>query len=370
MDSSPYGDLERPLVEELKVSTGSRNDTISVVNRVGLLLNGLTLACVIVFGLHNWSSSEGGASKSYDNAQCASICAPVCLNMVPTCYQKCYETCDQGQEGMTRPDPTGKGLEDFIMLNAIQHVGITTSNLTRSVEFYTKVLGGVEVIYAGGDGWKGTPSDPQSVYQLLMQQALLGGPSTAKWAANLSDGGGDVLNARYVTFGSLVIEFLDYTADEVKLQRQMLENPSGPPSMDQVRSQPPPSPPGVFPTFSDSNVAPSVAGNMHVSFNIRPDKKLVEFVRKFEENSHQLGYHNVWCNRLIPATHDQYNTAAVPAKYNAYFVKTGGFKGWSLAYCKGPDGEQLEFNQVVENAKVDFDQAQAQYVAGGQNDIW
>ena len=48
--------------------------------------------------------------------------------------------------------------------DAIQHVGITTSNLSRSVDFYTSVMGGVEVPYAGGDGWKG-----DNVYQLLMQ---------------------------------------------------------------------------------------------------------------------------------------------------------------------------------------------------------
>lgn len=49
--------------------------------------------------------------------------------------------------------------------------------------------------------------------------------------------------------------------------------------------------------------------------------------------------------------------SAVPLTDNSYVVTTGGFRGWHLAYCKGPDGEQLEFNQVAELAADDFNQA-------------
>jgi hypothetical protein len=104
---------------------------------------------------------------------------------------------------------------------------------------------------------------------------------------------------------------------------------------------------------------------MHVSFNIRASKDLNKFVSTLEKEAHARGYTNVWCNRLVDKTpsgkkitsHADYK--AVPVSDNAYFVTSGGFKGWSLAYCKGPDGEQLEFNQVVDNAKADFDSAQA-----------
>ena len=41
-----------------------------------------------------------------------------------------------------------------------------------------------------------------------------------------------------------------------------------------------------------------------------------------------------------------------------------------LAYCKGPDGEQLEFNKVTGNATRDFDQALRVYLDGGTNPIW
>ena len=245
-----YQDLETPLVE---TGGGSRspNAYINNTNKLLLGVNVVTLVAVIVFGAHGWSalsndvsSPTRSSSGTYSNAPCASLCAPVCLNQDPKCYPTCYATCDKGQNSeMKRPAVLG----DWLMLNAIQHVGITTSNLTRSVKFYTEVLGGVEVKNAGGDGWKSTP-----VYYLLMQQALLGGPATAKWAANLTEAGPDVLNARYVSFGSLVIEFLAYKADEVKLQEQMLQNPQGPPDSSEPppRYTPTPSPPGIFPTWS------------------------------------------------------------------------------------------------------------------------
>ena len=57
----------------------------------------------------------------------------------------------------------------------------------------------------------------------------------------------------------------------------------------------------------------------------------------------------------------------VPISDNSFEVTDGTFKGWSLAYCKGPDGEQLEFNQVKEEAKKDFDEALVKYLSGGTN---
>ena len=251
----------------------------------------------------------------------------------------------------------------------MQHIGITTSNLSRSVAFYTEVLGGVEVQDAGGDGWKG-----DSVYQLLMQAALIRGGVTASWAANLSAAGPDVLNARYVSLGNMMqvraprvarrrahcparrLELLDYRSDEAQLQRRVAAGAER-----------------QFPTFSESNVAPSVAANMHLSFNVRANHNLNALVTALEAESHQRGFANVFCNRLVPVTmgaDGHPDVDGVPQRDNSYYVDSGGFRGWSLAYCKGPDGEQLEFNQVVLNAKQDFDQALQTYIAGGANPIW
>jgi len=306
----------------------------------GLLV--LNVFLLLLFGIRNWDKPSTTCEyQPYSNLPCASMCTPVCVNQDPECFTKCYSTCTEQQETV-RPAELG----DWIMMNAIQHVGITTSDLQRSVAFYTDVLGGVEVNYAGGNNWKG-----DRVYQLLMQQALLGGPSTAQWAANLSSAGPDELNARYVSFGSIVIEFLDYTASEAQLQRHMAAGKKS------------------FPTFSNSTVAPSVAGNMHVSFNIRTSKNLDEFVTTLEAKAHAKGYMNVWCNRLVEVdSHADYQD--LPLSDNAYYVTSGNFEGWSLAYCKGPDGEQLEFNQVTDKAKKEFNQALSQYVDLGKNTIW
>ena len=36
-------------------------------------------------------------------------------------------------------------------------------------------------------------------------------------------------------------------------------------------------------------------------------------------------------------------------------------EGWSLFYCKGPNGEQLEFNQVTRKVKQRFRDAMTEY---------
>ena len=180
-------------------------------------------------------------------------------------------------------------------------------------------MGGVEVLNAG-DGWKG-----DDVYQLLIQAALVRGGVAASFAADLSKSGSSSLDARYISFGSMIIELLDYHSDEAVLQRSL------------------------FPKFSESNVAPSVAGNMHISFNVRPEKNLNEFVVALEKSAHQQGYNEVICNRLVPVkigVNGHADVKGIPVTDNSFEVKSGDFQGWSLAYCKGPDGEQLEFNQV------------------------
>ena len=124
------------------------------------------------------------------------------------CFGNCYKGCTEGVKNLVRPGSLG----DWILPQAIQHVGVTTSNLTKSVAFYTNVMGGVEVLNAGGDGWKG-----DDVYQLLMQAALVRGGAAESFAADLSASGSSSLDARYVSFGSMIIELLDYHSDEAVL---------------------------------------------------------------------------------------------------------------------------------------------------------
>ena len=278
----------------------------------------------------------------YNDKTCIALCEPVCITMEKEniCFKNCYKGCTEGVKNLVRPGSLG----NWILPQAIQHVGVTTSNLTKSVAFYTNVMGGVEVLNAGGDGWKG-----DDVYQLLMQAALVRGGVAASFAADLSKSGSSSLDARYVSFGSMIIELLDYHSDEAVLQRSL------------------------FPKFSESNVAPSVAGNMHISFNVRPEKNLNEFVVALENSAHQQGYNEVICNRLVPVkigVNGHADVKGIPVTDNSFEVKSGDFQGWSLAYCKGPDGEQLEFNQVKGKAKKVFDDALRTYLSGGTNKLW
>ena len=49
----------------------------------------------------------------------------------------------------------------------------------------------------------------------------------------------------------------------------------------------------------------------------------------------------------------------------------GNFHGWSLFYAKGPNGEQLEFNQVTRDIRDKFIAAQQAYnAATGTNFAW
>lgn len=276
-----------------------------------LLLNTILLIVIAARQreYHNDSSPSSSASPSsgstYGNALCASLCSPVCVAIEASCFSTCYQRCNRDQT-LTRPGAIGSWLD----ANAIQHVGITTSNLTRSVAFYTEILGGVEVLGAGGNGWKG-----DRVYQLLMQAALLRGGAAASWAANLSADGTASMDARYVSFGPTLVEFLDYYSDEAALQRRLASGKN---------------PGRTFPAFSSSNVAPSVATNMHVSFHVQSSRDLNELVLALERAAHDKGYNEVYCDRLTPVQkgpNGRPDVAGVPLEDNSYRVTDGEFQG-------------------------------------------
>ena len=306
---------------------------------------GITAVCFV---------ASGALSSSDSSTQGSALCTGLCSR---SHWSECVRACDAARVNPSRPSILG---EWITFEDAIQHVGVTTSNLSRSVDFYTSVMGGVEVRAAGGNGWKG-----DNVYQLLMQAALVRGGAASSFAANLSASGPEVLDARYVAFDSMVIELLDYHSDEAALQRELASQTGSRRRTVSIDT--------AFPKFSPSNVAPSVAANMHISFNVRPSVSLDAFVAELERRSHVAGFANVACNRLVPlpvGADGQPNRSAVPISANAFFVTSGAFEGWSLAYCKGPDGEQLELNQVVDKAFDVFSQARSAYFKGEENPIW
>lgn len=99
--------------------------------------NGNTLGSTQASQLEEKSKPDQPATcerQPYNNLPCASMCTTVCVEQEALCYPKCYATCNEKQRAV-RPGALG----DWIMMNAIQHVGITTSNLSRSIAFYTEV---------------------------------------------------------------------------------------------------------------------------------------------------------------------------------------------------------------------------------------
>ena len=177
---------------------------------VRLSLSALALSCLgsaiagATIAIVAFDVATPRASRSMSSVVCFNLCRQ-------SSWTSCLRACDASRASATqRPSVLGQYIT---FENAIQHFGITTSNLSRSVAFYTSIMGGVEVRNAGGDGWKG-----DRVYQLLMQAAIIGGghDPAARFAANLSAAGPDVLDARYVAFDSMVLELLEYAAEGLK----------------------------------------------------------------------------------------------------------------------------------------------------------
>jgi hypothetical protein len=107
---------------------------------------------------------------------------------------------------------------------------------------------------------------------------------------------------------------------------------------------------GVFLKYHEST-SPAFKNNMHFAFLLN-DIDINGFVFNAYENSAP----GLICNKC------KLNTLSSELIYNSFYVKNGHFKGWTLAYCKGIDGEQFEFNLVNEKALDLFKAASNRYM--------
>jgi hypothetical protein len=64
----------------------------------------------------------------------------------------------------------------------------------------------------------------------------------------------------------------------------------------------------------------------------------------------------VKANRTIAVATEEQRKAA-PINTNTIKIRDGKSNGWSLIYCIGPEGEQLEFVQALGPVKQAFKQA-------------
>jgi len=285
----------------------------------------VALSVVLYIHYHDQTSTA-----PYD-VICSYSCAKLCIGKSSsTCFNPCYEDCRN-----VPVNETSK-LGASLRRDAIHHVGITVSNLTRSTHFYTEMLGGVLVPNAGGNNWRG-----DVLQNLLFQKEMLDGLAANKTlqqeeVANLGDNGTDVLSVCYINFGALQVELLEYHPIDNKSSHLPYQHQSS---------------------------SPSIINNMHLSLSLKNDVDMNEFVEKLENTSLAYGYTNVKCNRIIYVSSEAERVqVGKQLKYNSYLIDSGAFQGWRFAYCKGPDGEQLELSQALGKAETDFDQALAQYL--------
>jgi len=267
------------------------------------------------------------------NAFCGYSCGQVCIGKPKAvCFDPCYKSCDDGAN-----NNSSAVLSDYFRRDFIHHVGLTVSNLTQSVDFYVNILGGVEVIGAGGDSWRG-----DDVFNLLFQKELLDSYATNKSLsdekiANLATNGTDVLAARYINFGALQVELLDYRAYEGTTGSSL--------------------------PFYHNTSSPSVVNNMHICLYLKDSVDMDSFVLTLESEAKKRGYDKVKCNRIVHVDNEQEREqVGEQLIYNSYLVTNGPFTGWRLVYCKGPDGEQFELAQALSKAKEAFQEATTAYV--------
>jgi hypothetical protein len=95
---------------------------------------------------------------------------------------------------------------------------------------------------------------------------------------------------------------------------------------------------------------------MHICFYIRDNVNFAKFISDLEAESARRGMTQVRANRVVTVETEGQRKAA-PMSANANRITQGKSNGWSLIYCKGPEGEQLEFVQALDPVKQTFQQA-------------
>lgn len=238
----------------------------------------------------------------------------------------------------------GAGLGRF--LQGVQHFGITVDDMERSIEFYTEVLGGKLAL--SGDGFSGEvlhntlfqKEDLDVIERRVDPRELI--------VPDIRDGTRQALDVRFISFGNTCVELLHF--------RDAGLGPDAPNWGRKI-------PTGVGP-----------ANAPHLSFHVKDGIDLNLFARALEEECRERGIPNVVCNHII-SVRSEAERREVELRYYAnrfwndpvYHVpgysdsEFGDFLGWSLFYCKGPNGEQLEFNQVTRRARELFMRAQRAY---------
>ena len=214
-------------------------------------------------------------------------------------------------------------------IQGVQHFGMTVQNMDRAFEFYTEVLGGTEVMRDGdfqGERIHNT--------LLLNEDIVAKREKVNPRTIGVPDlrGGAQQLDVRFVQFYNVVIELLQY------------------------RDQQQPQGNGASFAPPHEHTSPAYPRSLYVCFYIRDDVDFNKFIHDLEAESARRGMTQVRANRVITVTSEQERQAA-PIDANTNKITEGKSNGWSLIYCKGPEGEQLEFVQALGPVKKTFQDA-------------
>jgi catechol 2,3-dioxygenase-like lactoylglutathione lyase family enzyme len=214
-------------------------------------------------------------------------------------------------------------------LQGVQHFGLTVQNMDRAFAFYTEVLGGTEVMRDGdfqGERIHNTLLTDQEIEarQRRVNPRTMGVPDLK--------GGAQRLDVRFIQFDNVVIELLQYRDAQ--------------------------QPMGSGSSFAEplDHMSPAFPRMMHICFHIRDDVDFNVFIRDLEAEAARRGMTQVRADRVITVTTDQERLAA-PMEANSNPITEGRSTGWRLIYCKGCEGEQLEFVQALGPVKKTFDDA-------------
>ncbi|MBX4865057.1 lactoylglutathione lyase [Rhizobium sophorae] len=219
-------------------------------------------------------------------------------------------------------------------LQGVQHFGLTVQNMERAYEFYTAVLGGTEVFRHGdfqGEAVQNTLLADQEILanQLGVNPRTIGVP-------DLRDGA-QRLDVRFIQFDNVVIELLQY---------RDADQPMGGPK-----------------AFAEplEHMSPAFPRMMHICFYVRDDVDFNQFIADLEAESAKRGMTQVRANRIIRVSTEEERKAA-PLRANTNKVTVAPSDGWELIYCKGPEGEQLEFVKALGPVKKRFADALAAHL--------
>ena len=215
-------------------------------------------------------------------------------------------------------------------LQGVQHFGVTVDNMDRSFEFYTEVLGANEVYRDGdfhGDRIQNTLMTDQEIIarERGINPRTIGVPDLR--------GGEQRLDVRLVQFDNVVLELLHY-----RDARQPIGSGN---SWAEPRD----------------HMSPAYPRSMHICFYIRDDVDFNKFIHDLEAEAARRGMTQVKANRVIAVTTEQERQAA-PMEAHTNKATQGPSNGWAIMYCKGPDGEQLEFVQALNPVKQKLIDAQ------------